>query len=284
MKSPDEALCAGVEAISSAVERGQFHLAAGASGNLTRLAHSLESAKDAFVGDVVGAACGDVDYVLRSYIVGGKDAEAIRVALAARMADLADARKERQDVCRILQQVGYAAASFVLAAEQRYPPRPSTAERGGRSQALSLPSASFEASRGLGRRSTKPYEFQEKGWLAMPGMGPARLFNEPTQPTHCRAETRKLRYNVAGLRERVDWLVAAVRDIKWSLEARSLDECGPDNYDMDAEQVRRLILENYELGECFYPSDIADKYGLNYGAVLEAIDMLRKERRIKDEA
>ena len=118
----------------------------------------------------------------------------------------------------------------------------------------------------------------------MPGMGPARLFNEPMQPTYYRAYMRELQHNVAGLRGRVDWLVAAVRDIKRSLEAKSLDECGPDNYDMDAEQVRQLILENYELGECFYPSDIADKYGLEYGAVLEAIDLLREERRIKDEA
>ena len=52
---------------------------------------------------------------------------------------------------------------------------------------------------------------------------------------------------------------------------------------MTAEQVRKLILDNYELGESFYPSDIADKHGLDYDTVLEAIEMLRKERRIKDE-
>lgn len=118
----------------------------------------------------------------------------------------------------------------------------------------------------------------------MPGMGPTWLFNEPMQPTYYRVEMRELQYNVVVLRERVEWLVAAVQDIMKSLEARSLDESGPDNYDMDPEQIRQLILKNYKLGESFYPSDIADKHGLDYDAVLEAIDLLRKERRIKDEA
>lgn len=81
----------------------------------------------------------------------------------------------------------------------------------------------------------------------------------------------------------MDWLVGAVREIKKSLETRNADESDPDNYDMPVEQVRELILENYKLGESFYPSDIADKHGLDYDTVLEAIDILRKERRIKDE-
>ena len=134
MKSPDAALYAGFEAISNAIERGQFHLAASASNNLTRLAHSLESMEDVFVGDVMSAVCGHIDYVLRSYLVSREDRDVIHATIARHTVDLVNARKEQQDVCHILQHIRYDTTSFVLDPEQRYPPRINPpAEQGGRS-------------------------------------------------------------------------------------------------------------------------------------------------------
>ncbi len=74
------------------------------------------------------------------------------------------------------------------------------------------------------------------------------------------------------------------QNIENLLKNMAANEGGPDNYDMTAKQIKDLILDNYELGKPVYPSDIADDHGLDYDAVLEAIDMLRKEHRIKDEA
>lgn len=85
---------------------------------------------------------------------------------------------------------------------------------------------------------------------------------------------------MGGLSEKVDWLVGAVHNMS-KLETTGGDESGPDNYDMTAEQVRDLILENYKLGVPFYPSDVADDHGLDYDTVVQAMDMLRKEGRLK---
>lgn len=131
MKSPQDALTVGVEAILDALERGQYSLAARASGNLTRLAYSLESVDDVFIGEVMSAVCGHVDYVLRSYHVDGGDMNNIHESIVATMGILVTAYKERTDgVGTALQNLRYLATSLAIDAEQRYPLR-NPPEQGG---------------------------------------------------------------------------------------------------------------------------------------------------------
>lgn len=103
----------------------------------------------------------------------------------------------------------------------------------------------------------------------------------PMRPTQQDTEERKPDF--IRLCEQVDWLVGAIYKLQKDVEAMRPDESGPDNYDMTAEQVRDLILANYKLGVPFYPSDVADDHGLDYDTVVQAMNMLRKEGRMKDE-
>ena len=73
-----------------------------------------------------------------------------------------------------------------------------------------------------------------------------------------------------------------VKEIQEALKAGDFAEEGPDNYDKTPEQVRDLIIANYKLGVPFYPSDVADDHGLDYDTVVQAMDILRKEGRLKD--
>lgn len=52
------------------------------------------------------------------------------------------------------------------------------------------------------------------------------------------------------------------------------------NYDMPVGEVKDIILRECPKGELFYPSDIAEKHGINYDTVDEAIEMLDREGRI----
>lgn len=74
-----------------------------------------------------------------------------------------------------------------------------------------------------------------------------------------------------------------IADIKKMLEPSRVGNDITDNYDMTVEQIRDMILEKYDLLKPVYPSDIADDNGLDYDAVIEAIEMLRRDGRVKYE-
>ena len=124
MRSPEEALFDAVKMVGYAIERGQYHIAASSAGHLTRLAHSLESVDDVFVGEVLSGVCQHIDYVLRTYLVDDDEADSIHTQIRGQMVELAAAYVKQQDVSNILQRMRYVATRFVLDAEQRYPPRP----------------------------------------------------------------------------------------------------------------------------------------------------------------
>ena len=60
---------------------------------------------------------------------------------------------------------------------------------------------------------------------------------------------------------------------------------GPDNQHLTAEQVKPLIMEHCRQRhpfKSFYPSDIADEYGLDYEAVHTAVEHLKREGKLKE--
>lgn len=85
--------------------------------------------------------------------------------------------------------------------------------------------------------------------------------------------------NLTAMQKQIDSVASAVQDIKAALDVPNNN--GPDNYSMSPEQAKALIVANYPLGVPVYPSDIAIDNGLEYKTVLAAIDLLRKEGRIK---
>lgn len=123
MKSPHDALNDEVNKIVVAVYEGRYNIAASAASHLTRLAHSLESKDDVFIGEVLGVACGQVDYVMRSYHVVEKDMSAFDQHMASHIGKLAEHHAGQKNICQVLQDIRYVVTTLLLTAEHSYPPR-----------------------------------------------------------------------------------------------------------------------------------------------------------------
>ena len=82
--------------------------------------------------------------------------------------------------------------------------------------------------------------------------------------------------------EDMEYIKEGMRIVMQKLEDDDAGEDAPNNYDMTASQIRDLILDKVGLDKPFYPSDLAMDYGLDFDAMLEAVDMLRREGRIVD--
>ena len=122
-------------------------------------------------------------------------------------------------------------------------------------------------------------------------VGFSSIKQKGTIPTTIRSSTqneiedsvRKMQSQVQILMEDMEWVKEGIRHIIQTLEDSSIEEELPDSYDMTPDQIKDLMLEKVQVGEPFYASDIAGKYGLDYDAVVAAIDKLRTEGRINDD-
>lgn len=103
----------------------------------------------------------------------------------------------------------------------------------------------------------------------------SRSGTQDTPPTDAAGD---LREQVQILREDVEWIREAIRTIIQRLDDETLD--APDNHDMTPNEIKDLILAEVGLDKPFYPSDLAEEYGLDLDAVYEAVDILRKDGRV----
>ena len=55
-----------------------------------------------------------------------------------------------------------------------------------------------------------------------------------------------------------------------------------DELDLTKDQIKEIILNKTKLGEIFYPSDIANNFGLDLVKVMDAISELKKEGKLSD--
>ena len=55
---------------------------------------------------------------------------------------------------------------------------------------------------------------------------------------------------------------------------------GEDNFDLDKESVKKIILKETHVGQIFYPSDIANEHGLDLETVMEVMSELKENKRI----
>ena len=93
---------------------------------------------------------------------------------------------------------------------------------------------------------------------------------------HLMIETRN---EVRNLKEDVAWMRNIIRKNMQNQDILVSNEI-PDNYDMTPEQIKEMILEKIGVDKPFYPSDFAIEQGLDFEAVIKAIEMLRQEGRI----
>lgn len=108
------------------------------------------------------------------------------------------------------------------------------------------------------------------------------LTHPSTQDESLEESVRKMQEQMQSLIEDVEWMREGIRVIIHRLDD-DVEEESPDNYDMTPDQIRDLILEKVQVGEPFYASDIASKYGLDYDAVVTAIEQLRAKGKINDD-
>jgi predicted transcriptional regulator len=51
---------------------------------------------------------------------------------------------------------------------------------------------------------------------------------------------------------------------------------------LSKDAIKNLILKDVQIGEVFYPSDIADRLGTDILSVIEAVAELKKEGRLQN--
>ena len=54
-----------------------------------------------------------------------------------------------------------------------------------------------------------------------------------------------------------------------------------DNFDLDKEGVKKLLLKELSSGQVFWPSDMADKHNLDLQTVMAAVADLIKSKHLK---
>ena len=68
------------------------------------------------------------------------------------------------------------------------------------------------------------------------------------------------------------------------LEGYDLDKMqentGEDNFDLDKESVKKLILKEISVGQVFYPSDISNEYNLDLEMVIDVMSELMTSKHI----
>lgn len=50
-----------------------------------------------------------------------------------------------------------------------------------------------------------------------------------------------------------------------------------NNFDLNKEQIKNILLKEIEIGQVFYPSDISDEYGLDLKSVVEVLAELKQQ-------
>jgi hypothetical protein len=53
-----------------------------------------------------------------------------------------------------------------------------------------------------------------------------------------------------------------------------------DNFDLDKESVKKIILKEISIGQIFYPSDISDEYNLDLKMVMDVMSELKENKQI----
>ena len=88
-----------------------------------------------------------------------------------------------------------------------------------------------------------------------------------------------LNLELCSLLERVLTRQYTFQQILESLDQIQQDN-GEDNFDLDKESVKELILKETRVGQIFYPSDLANDYGLDLKTVMEVMSELKESKQI----
>ncbi len=62
--------------------------------------------------------------------------------------------------------------------------------------------------------------------------------------------------------------------------AQIQENTGDDNFDLDKESVKKIILKEISIGQIFYPSDISNEYNLDLKMVMNVMSELKENKQI----
>ena len=68
---------------------------------------------------------------------------------------------------------------------------------------------------------------------------------------------------------------------KWGLAQMPISG-NENNFDLDKENIKKIILKEISIGQAFYPSDIANKYNLDLKMVMDVISELKESKQITE--
>ena len=85
--------------------------------------------------------------------------------------------------------------------------------------------------------------------------------------------------------ELCDLLEVVLRN-EWAVESSEPEKMSEsnieDNFSLSIEGVKKIILEDVRPGQVFYPSDVADKHGLDLRTVVEAVNELKEGGQVSE--
>ena len=58
------------------------------------------------------------------------------------------------------------------------------------------------------------------------------------------------------------------------------ENAGENNFDLDKESVKKIILKEISVGQIFYPSDIANEHNLDLETVMDVMSELKINKQI----
>ncbi len=91
-------------------------------------------------------------------------------------------------------------------------------------------------------------------------------------------------YLVSELYDLLERVLKKQDKVQRMIESHGLDQIqennGEDNFDLDKENVKRIILKEISVGQVFYPSDIANEHNLDLKIVMDVMSELKENKQI----
>ena len=98
------------------------------------------------------------------------------------------------------------------------------------------------------------------------------------------SDINSLTYLTSELCELMERMLTENKTLWDIVKIHGLDETqaskDEDNFDLDKESVKKIILKEISIGQVFYPSDIANEYNLDLKMVMDVMSELKENKQI----
>ena len=275
-----EALVDIFTGIKQAVQSGKYNVAARYAEDFIKMAYYLQSKRDMVLGKVLEGIYVQIHREMVTHAISDKDMVALHKLMMRDMEDLMSAYTANGDVYKVLNNMHYNATAFQHAtAISTLKPLDDYKIKSNKPKVSDSKEPRIsQKSEYMHNYDSNEYETGDDPYNNKQNLETHDLFRHMTQAIH----------DIQKSLESVGQDVEVIKNDVHNLLHKPVDENG-DEYeksqeiiDMPVDKIKELILSTVGIDNLFYPSDIAMDHNLDYDAVMEAVDMLRREGRITE--